>query len=173
MGAKQADLVLTPLELIDRIAALVPPPRTHRRRYYGVLAPNSPLRGAVTTMAQVLPAPLQAQAHDPASLTSPESGVAPGAVGIGGAAKQPAPQPPKRFPAHYLWAVLIARIDEVLPLICPICAGQMRIIAFITDGAEVRKILEHIGADPQAPRITPARGPPLWDDCDAPMGVRV
>ena len=65
---------------------------------------------------------------------------------------------------------LIARIYEVFPLICPICAGQMRIIAFITDAAEVRKILEHIGADSQAPRITPARGPPLWDECDAPMG---
>ena len=37
-GGKQADLVLTPLELIDRIAALVPPPRTHRHRYFGVLA---------------------------------------------------------------------------------------------------------------------------------------
>jgi len=37
------ELVLTPLELINRIAQLVPPPRTHRHRYYGVLAPNSPL----------------------------------------------------------------------------------------------------------------------------------
>ena len=46
------ELVLTPLELIDRIAQLVPPPRTHRHRYYGVLAPNSPLRAAVTALAQ-------------------------------------------------------------------------------------------------------------------------
>ena len=45
-GGKRCDLVLTPLELIDRIAALVPPPRTHRHRYFGVLAPNSPLRPA-------------------------------------------------------------------------------------------------------------------------------
>jgi len=29
----------------------VPPPRVHRHRYYGVLAPNSPLRAAVTAMA--------------------------------------------------------------------------------------------------------------------------
>jgi len=42
------ELVLTPLELINRIAQRVPPPRTHRHRYYGVLAPNSPLRAAVT-----------------------------------------------------------------------------------------------------------------------------
>jgi hypothetical protein len=55
-GGKRADLVLTPLELIDRIAALVPPPRTHRHRYFGVLAPNSPLRAAVTAMAQTAPA---------------------------------------------------------------------------------------------------------------------
>ena len=34
------ELLLTPLELINRIAQLVPPPRTHRHRYYGVLAPN-------------------------------------------------------------------------------------------------------------------------------------
>lgn len=36
------ELQLTPLELIDRIAALVPPPRLPRHRYHGVLAPNSP-----------------------------------------------------------------------------------------------------------------------------------
>ena len=69
--------------------------------------------------------------------------------------------------------MLIARIYEVFPLVCPICAGQMRLIAFITDGAEVCKILEHIGVDSQAPRISPARGPPLWDDCDAQAGKGV
>jgi hypothetical protein len=50
---------------------------------------------------------------------------------------------PKRS-AHYLWALLVARIYEVLPLLCPLCGGQMR--------------------------ITPARGTPLWDECDVQMG---
>ena len=51
-------LVLTPLQLIDKVAALVPPPRVHRHRYYGVLAPNAPLRAAVTALAPVpVPAP--------------------------------------------------------------------------------------------------------------------
>ena len=44
-------LIVTPLELLDRLAALVPPPRVHRHRYYGVLSPNAPLRHAVTAMA--------------------------------------------------------------------------------------------------------------------------
>ena len=68
-GAKADEITLTPLELIDRIAKLVPPPRTHRHRYYGVLAPNSPLRAAVVALAQgaeVQPAQAQAQA-EPAS----------------------------------------------------------------------------------------------------------
>ena len=82
----------------------------------------------------------------------------------------PEPAPPKRSKAHYLWAVLIARIYEVFPLLCPLCGGQMRLIAFITEGTQIRKILDHIGVDSEPPQISPARGPPLWDDCsDAQM----
>ena len=66
--------------------------------------------------------------------------------------------------------MLIARLYEVFTLLCPMCGGQMRLIAFITNGAEVRKILEHIGVDCEPPHITPARGPPLWQDCDAQTG---
>jgi hypothetical protein len=62
---------------------------------------------------------------------------------------------------------LIACICEVFPLVCPMCGGQMRIIAFITFSADIHKILNHIGVAPEAPRITPARGPPLWDECVA------
>jgi hypothetical protein len=61
--------------------------------------------------------------------------------------------------------VLIARIYEVFPLLCPLCGGQMRLIAFITEGMQIRKILDHIGVDSEPPHISPARGPPLWDDC--------
>ena len=50
-GTKVNEITLTPLELIERIATQVPPPRTYRHRYFGVLAPNSPLRAAVTALA--------------------------------------------------------------------------------------------------------------------------
>ena len=79
----------------------------------------------------------------------------------------PAPATPKRSKAHYLWAVLIARILEVFPLLCPLCGGQMRLIALITEGVQIRKILNHIGVNSEPAQISPARGPPLWDDCDA------
>ena len=76
------------------------------------------------------------------------------------------PVTPKR-PTHYLWTVLIARIYELFPLLCPECGGQMRLIAFITGGTQIRKILDHIGVGSDHPQISPTRGPPLWDDCDA------
>jgi len=134
------DLVLTPLELIDKIAALIPPPRAHRHRYYGVFAPNSPMRAAVTASA-----PMPVIVPPPAAAANSEE------------------TPPHRAASHYLWAMLLARIYETLPLVCPNCHAPMRIIAFIIEGSSVRKILDHIGESAQSPRITPARGPPLWE----------
>ena len=168
-GAKVDEITLTPLELIDRIASLVPPPRTHRHRYFGVLAPNSPLRAAAVALGAALQPqhPVQVRA-EPASTGV---GVGVGEFGVGHAFPAQAvptqPVPPKRA-AHYLWAALIARIYEVFPLLCPVCGGQMRIIAFITHSADIRHILDHIGVEAEPPRIAPARGPPLWDGGDAP-----
>lgn len=62
LGTKVDELHLSPLELIARIAALEPPPRTHRHRCFGVLAPNSPHRAAVVTLA----APMQRATAEPA-----------------------------------------------------------------------------------------------------------
>jgi hypothetical protein len=166
-GAKVDELHLTPLELIARIAALVPPPRTHRHRYFGVLAPNSPLRAAVTALAApVQPAKQVVVQTEPATTGEGAPWVAPLGHAI---SPTPEPAPPKRSPAHYLWAVLIARIYEVFPLLCPLCGGQMRLIAFIPEGTQIRKILDHIGVDSEPPHIFPARGPPLWDEYDAQM----
>ena len=40
--------------------------------------------------------------------------------------------------ARYAWALLLARIYEAFPLLCPKCGGEMRIIAFITEAVTVR-----------------------------------
>jgi hypothetical protein len=145
----------------------VPPPRTHRHRYYGALAPNSPLRAAVVASAQEPPTQ-----EPPAQRAQTDSGegVAGVATLAGAVPIPPELMPPKRSAAHYLWAVLIARIYEVFPLLCPLCGGQMRIIAFITHSADIRQMLDHIGVQSEPPNIAPARGPPFWDECDAQVG---
>lgn len=139
-------LILTPLELLDRLAALVPPPRVHRHRYFGVLAPNSPLRAAVTALAE----PAATAATAPAPNQAP-----------------PAAEPAPRRAARYAWALLLARIYEAFPLVCLLCGAEMRIIAFITDAPTVRNLLAHLGEPIAPPRIAPARGPPLWEAAGA------
>jgi Putative transposase len=134
-----SDLVMTPLAMIGKIAALVPPPRWHLHRYYGVLAPNSHLRAAVTAQA------------------------AGAEIGASTPQVSRAEQQHHRSLSHYLWSQLLARIYEVFPLICPICHAEMLIISFISDTHTISQILGNIGESTQPPVVSPARGPPLWE----------
>ncbi len=80
--------MLSPLELIEKLAALVPPPRLKLVRYHGVLAPNASDR------AQIVPAPTeQAQQQ------------APGGNGDERASRQ------RRH--RLAWAVLLARVFRI------------------------------------------------------------
>jgi len=65
---------------------------------------------------------------------------------------------------------VLTRIYEVLPLLCPNCGGEMRIIAFITEASAIREILGHLGEPTSPPRLLPAGGPPLWERADAGPG---
>jgi hypothetical protein len=122
---------LTPLELIEPLAALIAPPRIHRHRYHGVLAPDAPLRPQVTALARQPPAP------------SPEAASA--------------PHVPVRSPARYLWAALLARIYEIRPLRCALCGSEMGITAFVTDEPAIHCILTYLGEPAAAPEVAPAR----------------
>jgi len=89
------------MPLLDRLAVLVPPPRRHRYRTYGVLASNSLLREAVTALAQpteMAATPTRAEPIPPEAARQSRH-----------IAKA----------ARYVWALLLARIYEVLPLLCP------------------------------------------------------
>ena len=70
---------------------------------------------------------------------------------------------PSHDTSRIAWAKLLARIGEQFPLECPAC--DVRLIAFITDPAPIRKILEAIGEPLEPPPLAPARGPPIdWPD---------
>jgi len=55
----RSESVLTPLELLYRLSKLLTPPRIHKHRYCGVLAPNAKLRKAVIETAGPLGATMQ------------------------------------------------------------------------------------------------------------------
>lgn len=80
---------------------------------------------------------------------------------------QAAEEPIHRRAARYAGALLLDRIDEVFPLLCPKCGSEMRIIAFIAEAPAVREILAYLGGPTSTPHMAPARGPPLWERADA------
>ena len=123
--------MLTPLELIERLAALIPPPRRHRYRTYGVLAPLAPLRGQVTALAGTVPDGTPAAAATESIAPSAAATARPSRSSEG---TEEAPGEEEAIPrraARYAWALLLARIDEVFPLLRPRCGGEMRIISFL------------------------------------------
>ena len=57
-----------------------------------------------------------------------------------------------------------ARAEDV-PLACPACGGDIRLIAFSTDAAPISTILLHLGDPLEPPPLAPARGPrTTWDE---------
>jgi hypothetical protein len=112
---------------------LIPPPRVHRHRYAGVLAPNSPCRAQVTAWAEE-------------RVASPSPSAQPVAVSA---------TPVPRSPARYLWAMLLARLYEAFPLVCPVCQTEMRLLAFVTDNASITPILAHLGEPTRPPPVSP------------------
>ena len=135
---------LSPFEFLDRLAAIIPPPRKHRHRYHGLFAPNHPLRPAVIAMA-IGNLGNQREAADRTDSTDEKAC--------------------SRDTSRIAWAQLLARVGEVFPLACPNCGGDVRLISFITQPGPIRKILTHLGEPLEPPYVSPARGPPVpWDD---------
>jgi hypothetical protein len=138
-----SSLVLSPTELIEKLAALVPPPRTNLIRYHGVLAPAAQDRDRIVPGASQLTVTGDAVDED-GETTGDTAG--------------------RR---RVEWAKLLARVFEgsLLPVdvtCCPDCGGTMKspqgsIIAAITAPASIRKVLDALGLPSRAPPIAPAR----------------
>lgn len=49
-------------------------------------------------------------------------------------------------------------------LACPRCAGRLKLVALIQDGAVIQRILRHLGLPDVVPEMRPSRAPPLSFD---------
>ena len=122
---------LSPLALIARLAALVPPPKRHLTGYSGVLSSHSSHRSRCVPGPVAETTPAQ---EDKSSRTLPLS--------------------------HYIsWSELLRRTFEI-DTICPRCKTPLRLIALIETEDTIRKILSAMGLPTEAPKPSPARPPP-------------
>jgi hypothetical protein len=147
-------LVLTPDELLARLATLVPPPRVHGLRYHGVFAPNSKMRSRVVPLGAGTPscvARAEPTAPPPDRLQQQPSRAA---------AEPRSTRRSYRVP----WADLLHKVFAVDVLDCPSCGGRLRVLAFIAEATAARRILDHLGLDSQGPPLARAQAPPeLFD----------
>jgi hypothetical protein len=135
-------VIYEPLELLERLAALVPPPRFNLTRYSGVLAPASAFRSLVVP---------QEEALSPATHAGCQGGRATAETGSGKVRDGRNCQP-----RNYPWAQLMARVFEFDVLVCPRCGARMRILAAINAPDAIRKILACLGLPTRAPPVSPA-----------------
>jgi hypothetical protein len=115
---------------LSRLCALVPPPRFHMTRYYGVFASHHRLRARVIPSSPQPPAPAQL------SLL-----FAPGLPDE----LRDATSPPRR----YGWASLLARVFAVDVTVCSKCGGKMRILEVVTDPEAIAELLYGARAPPR------------------------
>ncbi|MCP4307921.1 MAG: IS91 family transposase, partial [bacterium] len=115
---------MTPLEFMQRLAALVPRPRLNLIRFHGALAPNAKIRPMITPGR---PAAENDTSDDPDNVShhSPS--------------------------ARMSWARLLKRVFDIDIEHCPHCGGNMKIITAIEDPSVIAKILAHLGLPTRAP----------------------
>jgi hypothetical protein len=100
----QSVILLDPLQLLRRLAWLVPPPRQHQLRYAGVLAPAAALRREVVPK----PAP-KLQLVLPLDSFDPEPKI-----------------------RRLKWKVLLAKVYDIDAERCPRCGSKVRAIGAVT-----------------------------------------
>jgi hypothetical protein len=124
-------IVLSPLDFIARLCALVPPPYFHLTRFHGLLAPNSKYRAEIVPQPDELPGPAQLRLLFDAN----ESGA------------QDKPATGARLP----WAWLLKRVFRVDVTVCPRCQASLRVTELVIKRDEIAKRLAQQGLGPMPP----------------------
>ncbi len=136
-------VVLTPLQLVEKVAALVAPPRSHLVRYDGVLAAHAKVRKALTEGLGAAPA---------------------AGSSAGGCREHPAEGRPSRLRrggrSRAEWAELMARWLGTDVLACPRCGSRMRMLALIRDRELAGRMLRAMRLPDDSPPVARPRPPP-------------
>jgi hypothetical protein len=138
-------ILFSPLEFLEKLAALVPPPKHHLIRYHGILAPHSKWRHLIVPNKNKGSETEKGKDEAALLVTTPPDPLLPDA----GTKRK-----------RLTWAQLLQRVFDIDISHCPQCGGTMKAISAITEKTVIDKILTHMGLPTEPPRVTPARAPP-------------
>ena len=139
----------SPLEFVEKLAALVPRPRIHLIRFHGLFAPHAKHRKLIVPNPEPEPKlQLAACGSDQAM---------PGEV-----------DKPKVSKYRISWARLLKRVFDIDVNICQNCGAKVKIVAAIVSPYLIKKILKHLQLAYEPPKVATSRGPPMTqgDDLD-------
>jgi hypothetical protein len=129
-------IALQPLELLEKLAALIPRPYVNLIVYHSVLAPNAKWRREVVDFGRP-------QVEKASAASTPK----------------------KVVDSHNrTWAELMRRGLDIDVLECPDCGGRLRFVVAILLSSTIRRILRHLGLSSDPVQLAPARAPPELDD---------
>ncbi len=112
-------ILFTPLELIEKLVAIIPKPRIHQIRFHGILAPSA------TDRERVVPSKVDHQIqHEMFEKT-----------------------PCKKTP-RLNWAELLRRTFQIDMNECSICGGTVKFIKAVIKRDEITAVLESTGPPP-------------------------
>lgn len=112
-------IVLDGVELVGRLAALVPPPRAHLTRYFGVFAPRSKAR------PEVVPKPKSGASADNDCKHDPTT--------------------EQEWQRRYSWSQLLARVFTIDVLVCPKCSSRMQRVEWCLRPERIQAALKATG----------------------------
>ena len=182
-------VVMTNEVLMERLCALVPPPRKHLVTYHGALAPAAGLRPKVVPRQTAAGAAAGCRhgASDGgvSEAAGADNAATPAKSAIAAVCRQQAERGARaRLRAPHRggqsrsrrqrlpWADLLRRTFGIDVLVCPQCAGPRRVLAAIHDPAAIARVLGALGltaagADPAGCRAPPAAAGDAADEGNA------
>jgi len=144
---------LTPHELLEKLAVLVPKPGANQLLYHGLFAPNSKYRSSVTRYGRKEKSDDTAKQSSPKQLTlklisEPIPIITP---------KQPKASRPSK------WAELMQRAFKIDVLACE-CGGRLKFIDCYCETKKIDEILRSLGLSQGDPQSRQERAPPKTRD---------
>ena len=135
-------MIFDPMDLMGKLAALVPPPIFNLVRYHGVLAPS------VRWRPRIVPA---VSADEDAFSSCPDCAVKKGKKNT---KENNGKNQNRGHPRNYSWSELMKRVFGLDVFKCDRCGGRMRILCAINPPDAIKKILDCLGL--------PSRPPPAF-----------
>ncbi len=175
--------VMTPIQFMSRLVALIPPPFHPLLRYFGVFGPHSSWRKSIVPGV----APVAEQPHEHAQSGAPPAAELPRGGDVDSMLKMSADptaplnvlmpsakesnklaavkdrEPRSSAPWRIDWATLLKRVYQADVLACP-CGGRLSFVALVTEPATAKEILQSMGLLTDLPPIARARSPDFYDE---------